>query len=191
VTINPSTIDTEHLHNPSRYEAPVPHSPVVIGWTGTHSTLKYLEVLTPSLKGIESDFRFVVIADKRPDLRWPAVAFKAWSKDSEIADLLQFDIGVMPLTDDLWARGKCGFKALQYMALGIPVVASPVGVNAEIIEHGVNGFLCTTNDEWTACLNRLIMEPALRHQMGTAGRRTVVERYSVVSNSTRFLSLFR
>jgi glycosyltransferase involved in cell wall biosynthesis len=96
----------------------------------------------------------------------------------------------MPLPDDQWAKGKCGFKALQYMALQFPPVASPVGVNSSIIDHGVNGFLCSTPDEWKESLSKLIEDAELRNRMGINGRKTVVERYAVVSNADNFLSLF-
>ncbi len=96
----------------------------------------------------------------------------------------------MPLPDDEWAKGKCGFKALQYMALELPAVASPVGVNSKIINHGVNGFLCKTAKEWEETLKILIEDSSLRKKMGVNGRNTVVENYSVLSNSANFLSLF-
>jgi glycosyltransferase involved in cell wall biosynthesis len=103
--------------------------------------------------------------------------------------LLEMDIGVMPLPNDEWTRGKCGFKILQYMALGIPTVGSPVGVNAEIIS-GSNGYLATTNTEWIEALERLIFDRALRKRLGEEGQRTVIERYSVESNTGNFLALF-
>jgi glycosyltransferase involved in cell wall biosynthesis len=166
---------------------------ITLGWTGTHSTLKYLEPLVPVLQKLESTyphFRLVVIADKRPSLAVQSLIFLPWLKDREIEDLLQFDIGIMPLSDDVWTRGKCGFKALQYMALGIPAVASPVGVNKEIIDQGVNGFLCATEEEWFIHLKSLINHPTLREQIGQQGRRKVIDHYSVLSNTPTFLSLF-
>ena len=96
----------------------------------------------------------------------------------------------MPLPDDLWSQGKCGFKALQYMAMAVPAVASPVGVNTSIINEGVNGFLCETSAEWEAALQKLIDDPSLRETMGLEGRRKVIENYSVRSNTDTFLSLF-
>jgi glycosyltransferase involved in cell wall biosynthesis len=96
----------------------------------------------------------------------------------------------MPLTDDIWAKGKCGFKALQYMALQIPAVVSPVGVNTEIIDSGVNGFLCSSEEEWFNAIDKLIKDESLRLRVGAAGRKKVMERYSVLSNSSTFLSLF-
>jgi glycosyltransferase involved in cell wall biosynthesis len=134
---------------------------------------------------------FVVIADKPPSIQAiPSVKFVPWNTETEIQDLLEFDIGIMPLPDDEWAKGKCGFKALQYMALEFPAVASPVGVNTKIINHGQNGFLCSTPGEWEAALRMLIENEALRKQIGSNGRKTILESYSVTSNASNFLSLF-
>jgi glycosyltransferase involved in cell wall biosynthesis len=202
VIINPSTIDTERLHNPAHYDFSPKESGVLrtksrdtiaLGWTGTHSTLKYIDSLVPVLQQLESAYpllRLVIIANKMPSLAVQSLTFLPWTKEHEIEDLLKLDIGIMPLSDDVWARGKCGFKALQYMALGIPAVVSPVGVNTEIIEHGVNGFLCSTEEEWLACLKSLIDDPALREQVGRQGRKRVIDHYSVLSNTSNFLSLF-
>jgi glycosyltransferase involved in cell wall biosynthesis len=202
VIINPSTIDTQNLHNPALYKVFPKESgalrtqsgeTITVGWTGTHSTLKYVDSLVPVLQRLESTyphFRLVVIANKKPSLALQSLTFIPWSKDREMEDLLQLDIGIMPLSDDIWSRGKCGVKALQYMALGIPAVASPVGVNTEIIDHGVNGFLCTTEEEWLTCLKSLIDHPALRLQMGERGKKKVIDHYSVLSNTSTFLSLF-
>ncbi len=107
----------------------------------------------------------------------PTIA-QAWCRDSEARDLHSFDIGVMPLPNDAWSRGKCGMKLLQYMATGVAAVASPVGVNTEIVQDGVNGFLAATADEWIEKLSALIQDGALRRRIGAAGRRTVEERYS-------------
>ena len=127
-----------------------------IGWTGSHSTLKYLDEIQPVLHKILQEYptvEFIVIADRPPSLDvGSSVKFVPWNSETEIKDLLQFDIGIMPLPDDEWAKGKCGFKALQYMALELPAVASPVGVNSKIINHGVNGFLCNTPEEWEEAL---------------------------------------
>lgn len=193
VVYNPTTIDTETLHNPNLY--PIKNKTGLrLGWTGSHSTLKYLKELIPVFEHLQNEFPnliFRVIADKPPQLNLRFVEFVAWNKETEIEDLMQIDIGLMPLTDDAWAKGKCGFKALQYLALGIPAVVSPVGVNTTIITHGVNGFVCTTDEEWLNSLRTLISDAALRTRMGQAGRTTVEQYYSVRSNAPTFVGLFR
>lgn len=195
VVYNPTTIDTENLHNPALYKGlNRQDGHVRIGWTGSHSTLKYLHEIEDVLMKILLDYpqvEFVVIADKPPSIKaMPSVKFVTWNTKTEIEDLLLFDIGIMPLPDDKWAQGKCGFKALQYMALKFPAVASPVGVNTRIINHNENGYLCSTPGDWEAALRMLIGNEALRKQIGSNGRKTILEGYSVISNASNFLSLF-
>ncbi len=189
VVLNPTTIDTQHHHNQIKDQ----HADkVVIGWTGTHSTVDYLKELVPVLQKLEQefDFEFRVISNRAPDFELKSMVYVPWHKETEIADLLAFNFGVMPLTDDKWAKGKCGFKALQYMSLGMPAVVSPVGVNAKIVTQGVDGFLCNTPQEWENALRQLITNETLRVQMGTAAREKIVGHYSVLSNTGNFLSLF-
>jgi glycosyltransferase involved in cell wall biosynthesis len=193
VTINPTTIDCESMHNPALFERKKKSSDVVIGWTGSHSTLKYLLLLEPVLQKLENQFdqvSFLMIADQPPQLRLSRLNFIKWNPDTEIEDLLKIDIGIMPLPDDEWSKGKCGFKALQYMALEIPAVISPVGVNTEIISEGVEGFLCSTDEDWILALNKLIQDPTLRETIGKRGRKKIIDSYSVSSNTSNFLSLF-
>ncbi|MEX2231766.1 MAG: glycosyltransferase family 4 protein [Cyclobacteriaceae bacterium] len=192
VIYNPTTVDTEQLHNPEG----IPRSSgngITVGWTGSNSTLKYLKPIEKSLREIEARFpfvKFMVIADQRPSLNLNRLIFRPWNIDTEIADLNQFDIGVMPLPDDEWARGKCGFKTLQYMALEIPTIASPVGVNTSVIDHGVNGFLASSPEDWDKYFALLIANKDLRLEVGKMGRKKVMDHYSVRSNESRFLSLF-
>lgn len=187
--INPTTIDTEGLHN--RVKAYCTGKPV-IGWTGTHSTIRYLDRMVPILQRLEQefDFTFLVIADRPPDFRLRSLLFVPWDKATEIDDLLRMDVGIMPLEDDRWARGKCGFKALQYMALGIPAIVSPVGVNTEIVNHGISGWVCDNDVEWETCLRGILATPEVLPARSSAARETVVSRYSIKSNSENFLSLF-
>jgi glycosyltransferase involved in cell wall biosynthesis len=205
VVVNPTTIDTEEVHNPELTPLPplfpeergksaqADRGELVIGWTGSHSTLKYLTRIESVLQTIEDEYphvSFLVIADRKPDLKLERVKFIPWNKETEAADLLKMDIGIMPLPDDEWAKGKCGFKALQYMAMKIPCVVSPVGVNTSIIEHGVNGFLAASSKDWENYLRALINDTALRKNLGETGRKKVVEQYSVKSNAENFLKLF-
>ncbi|MBX2967385.1 MAG: glycosyltransferase family 4 protein [Cyclobacteriaceae bacterium] len=192
VVLNPTTIDTEFLHNPEKFHKK-PSDKITIGWTGSHSTLKYLKQIELVLSDLEQKYpqlQFLVIADKAPDLNLQRLVFIPWSKETEAGDLAQIDIGIMPLPDDDWSKGKCGFKALQYMAMEIPCVVSPVGVNTKIIEHGVNGYHATTAEEWIQYLEALIHDAALRKKMGEEGRKKVIDQYSVLSNTSTFLSLF-
>ncbi len=191
--INPTTIDCENMHTVVGINPKTNSEKVIIGWTGSHSTLKYLEILEPVLKKIEVKFdhvNFLVIADQSPSLNLQRLDFIQWKASSEIEDLSKLDVGIMPLPNDEWANGKCGFKALQYMALEIPTVASPVGVNTRIIDSGVNGFLCSTQEEWLEALGQLIQNKKFRQSLGENGRKKVKENYSVLSNSANFLSLF-
>jgi glycosyltransferase involved in cell wall biosynthesis len=195
VIIVPTTIDTNLKHNQTKEQSisPNSNSNVIVGWTGSHSTLKYLKVIESTLRHIENKFdyvRFIFIADRTPQLNLTRLIFINWSKESEIEDLLKIDIGIMPLPDDEWTKGKCGFKALQYMSLGIPAVASPVGVNAEIIVHGENGFLCQSEEDWLQYLEKLIIDANLRKKMGIEGREKIISNYSVASNASTFLGLF-
>jgi len=187
--IIPTVVDTESVH--SLLQDQNTKRPA-IGWTGSFSTLTYLNIILPVLSNLEKeyDFDFIVIADKDPQLPLKNYRFIKWSRENEAKDLLNFHIGVMPLYDDEISRGKCGFKAIQYMSLGIPALVSPVGVNTEIVEHGINGFVCNNTEEWQKHLELLLSDAGLRMKMGQASRKTIVERYSVKANEQLFLDLF-
>lgn len=188
--VMPTTIDTVHLHNQVRDQ----HTPgkLVIGWTGTHSTLQYLAQVVPVLARLEEEFAFEfrVISNQPPALTLRSLVFVPWRKETEIADLLTFHVGLMPLKDDPWAKGKCAFKALQYMALGIPALVSPVGMNTEVVRNGVNGYVCATPQEWETAIRTLLEDESLRAHLGKAARKTVEENYSVTANRRTFLTLF-
>lgn len=191
--INPTTLDTDLLHNQVRdqYQSGRP----VIGWTGTHSTLRHLDLVWPVLEKLEEeghDFEFRVISNQPPAYAGlKSLTFSPWRKETEINDLVQFNVGLMPLVDDPWARGKCAFKALQYMSLGMPALVSPVGMNTEVVAEGSNGFVCDSAEEWYVALRGLLLDQGLRARQGLAARRTIVERYSVASNKANFLALFQ
>ena len=137
----------------------------------------------------ERSVEFRVIADRQPAIAIP-FTFLSWNETTDVDDLLSFDIGIMPLPDDLWSKGKCGFKAIQYSSLGIPGVVSDVGVNSVVILDGVSGYRCSSDEEWYESLIRLIDNVELRKQMGTAGRAHIESNYSVKSNVAAFTSLF-
>lgn len=192
VIINPTTIDTVNYHNTKLYTHQIQKKNIVIGWTGTHTTIKYLEFLKPVLERLAEsfEFEFCVISNEYPNLNLPNLNFIKWQKETEIPDLMRFDIGVMPLSSNKWAKGKCGFKALQYMSLGIPTIASPVGVNLDIIEEGQNGFLCDSEEEWLQALTFLLKKEENRTNMSESAKQKIQNNFSVLSNKQNFLSLF-
>lgn len=192
VIINPTTIDTLLQHN--KIKQHTHKNPIVIGWTGTHSNFVYLETIIPALNEMEKNnipFVFRVIANIDPKLDLNNYEFVKWNVDTEIKDLMTFDIGVMPLDEEIsdLSKGKCGFKALQYMALGIPPVVSPVGVNIEIIEMNKTGFIAN-NNQWYEILLNLVDDFELRNRIGIVARKYIIDNYSILSNSNNFLNLF-
>ena len=178
VTRISSTIDaaTYYPRQPSRETRSV-----TIGWSGSHSTSPYLQLLSRVLQKLSRQFdvRLLVIGDPRFRIDGVRVDARPWRRERETSDLAEMDIGVYPLPDEEWVLGKSGLKALQYMGMGVPVVASGIGAACEFIRDGENGFLVRSVDEWVDRLSRLICEPALRAAMGRAGRMTVEERFSV------------
>ena len=156
-----------------------------------HLHLHYLNELIPVLIELEEtfDFTFLVISNEEPMFELRSLAFIKWEKETEIQDLAKMNIGVMPLQKDIWSEGKCGFKGLQYMALEIPTIMSPVGVNTTIVQDGINGLLATSLKEWKEKLTLLLKDKELRKNLGKAGRKTVVERYSVKANQQNYLNL--
>ena len=189
VVVNPTTIDTINHHNRTKEYG---NEKLVIGWTGTHSTIKYLENLVPLLAELEKDYDFelLVIADQKPSFQLNSLRFVPWNKSSEIDDLLRMDVGIMPLQNDKWANGKCGFKALQYMALGIPAVVSPVGVNTKIVDHEKNGWICDSLEEWKRTFIQILSDRSQLVSCSKAARTKIEEHYSVKSNTANFLHLF-
>ncbi|MCE2847209.1 MAG: glycosyltransferase family 4 protein [Sphingobacteriales bacterium] len=193
VQIIPTTIDTAY-HKPVSERNWNPEV-VCIGWTGSHTTVKHFRIIEPVLLKLRQKYgdriRFKLIGDasySREDL---GLRGMAWKLDSEVSDLADIDIGIMPLPDDEWAKGKCGFKGLQYMAMEIPAVMSPVGVNTEIISHGVNGFLAETEREWEEVLSSLIESHELRRRIGIEARKVIEARFSVNAHWPAYRDLFR
>jgi glycosyltransferase involved in cell wall biosynthesis len=154
---------------------------VVVGWMGSRSTAAYLIERQSIWRAITADGRCTlrVIGSGPLMLSGAGAEVRRWSERTEIDDVRDFDIGIMPLRDDPWSRGKCGFKLIEYMACGLPVVASPVGVNSTIVKHGKTGFLCGSDEEWIARLRQLAYDPSLRTRMGEMGRRDVTESWSL------------
>ncbi len=189
VEILPTSVDlTRYAVDPSPGEGPF-----TIGWIGTPVTVKYLSLVAPVLAGLgrESGVRIVIVGGGETALTGVAAERRPWREEREAADIRQFDAGIMPLPDAPWERGKCGYKLIQYMACGRPVVASPVGVNRHIVVPGENGFLATSPGEWLAALRQLRADPLLRQRMGLAGRAEVERSYSLQGNVPKLLRWLR
>ncbi|MCH2042652.1 MAG: glycosyltransferase [Saprospiraceae bacterium] len=187
--IIPTVVDTVNQHNRTQDQEA---EKISVGWTGSHSTMQYLDAILPILKKLQEryPFRFYVISNKAPEFELPYLEYIAWSSEQEIEGLMNFHIGLMPLEDTEWAKGKCGFKAIQYMALGMPALVSPVGVNATIVEHGITGYHCNTAEDWEQYLTLLLEDSLLRIQLGKAAQAKIEAEYSVNAYKQAFLDLF-
>ncbi len=191
VKIIPSTLETDIFKRQNVNKNP---DRICIGWIGSRTTMKHFCLAVPFLQQLIERFPDNINIKLISDIKYPGseieVNFCKWNKDLETADLSEIDIGIMPLPDDEWARGKCGFKGLQYMSIGIPAVMSPVGVNTEIIQDGVNGYLAATESEWIEKLSALIESPELRERIGQNGRKTVEEKYSYNAWKEKYVECF-
>ncbi len=190
VCVIPTAIDLDRYLQKENYAA----GEVVIGWTGSATTLDFLNRLESVFRKLSSRFKNIKIKVIGGDFHingLPNIISQPWSLDSEIECLKTFDIGIMPMPDNDWTRGKCGFKAILYMGMAIPCVCSPVGVNKEIVQDGVNGFLADSDEEWFNKLSILIEDSGLRRKMGCLGRKTIEERYSVRVNAPKFLDVIK
>jgi glycosyltransferase involved in cell wall biosynthesis len=160
------------------------------GWVGHSSNLAYLEAITGPLREIawrHPGFKLIVVADRRPRLEGVPVEYRPWTFENEVECFSGIGIGLMPLDDSEWTRAKCAFKLLQYMAFAIPSLASPVGMNREVIENGRNGLLAITDEDWVNNLDELISRPAKRREIGCAGRETVEKSFDLPVVSARLL----
>lgn len=189
VDVIPTTIDLSYHHLNEQASS----NEVCIGWTGSFSTLPYFELLLPVLGKLKKEFpqiSFKIIVDE--DKYYPEIDTQTtkWDKSTEIAELNKITIGIMPLPNDEWTRGKCGFKGLQYMSLKKACVMTAIGVNTEIIQSGVNGFLVQTDQEWYERLKTLIIDEQLRNHLAEQGYKTIQAHYSVEGNKQKYLSLF-
>lgn len=163
-------------------------------WIGSASTLQGLEAIKPMLEEIGRHIpglRLKIICDRFIQLSHLPVEECPWSAETETAELAQADIGISWIPDDLWSRGKCGLKVLQYMAAGLPVVANAVGVHPEIIEPGTTGYLANRAEEWIAAIAQLAADPAQRQRLGQNGRQRVERAYSVQAGAAAWLALLR
>lgn len=185
VVLWPTTVDTERNTPRAKPDAT---PPPVIGWTGSHSTAHYLEAILPALGALQREMAFeMLVIGAEVDLEAHGLDGHCvpWSAETEVALIGQIDIGLMPLADTEWARGKCALKAIQYLALGIPAVASDVGMNRDVVIDGETGFLVKPGGDWEPALRRLLSDARLRRRMGAAGRTHVVENYSAAVVGTK------
>ncbi|NIO06264.1 MAG: glycosyltransferase [Proteobacteria bacterium] len=191
ISVVPTVVD------PKRYppkDHGVQGDSIVLGWIGSGSTIWYLQNLTPVLETVYRRYpqlKLKIVSDRFFDCATIPTIKKKWKCEEEVMDLQSFDIGLMPLTDDVWASGKCGLKAIQYSAVGIPVVCSPVGINRDVVEDGLNGYWANTDSDWVEKISKLIEAPQLREDMGANGRKRVEESFSLDRASETVLDLFR
>lgn len=167
--------------------------PVVVGWIGSPSTAGYLQMVAPALIELTraQPLRCVAIGARADQVAGTPFEAWPWTEDTEVALLRQLDIGIMPLPDAPWERGKCGYKLIQYMACSLPVVASPVGVNRDIVRAGENGYLATTPRGWVDALAALVQDPARRAAMGANGRRQVEDVYCLQTQAARLAAMLK
>ena len=191
VTVIPTCVDMS-THTEKVYPRATADEPVVLGWTGLWTNLGYLEVIEDVLRRLAARHAILLSIASNKDYRLDGVPVvnHRWDLAHEIDYLKEPDIGLMPLTNSERAKGKCAYKALEYMAVGTPCVISPVGMNSEIIEEGVNGFLAATPEEWEEKLERLILDAGLRERLGRAARETVARRYSHDVHFPRWKQVF-
>lgn len=189
VEVVPTTIDTDRYG----YREPEARDEPVIGWSGSYSTVQHLDTVRPIIERLyeEMPFRLRVVGTPAYAAARVPVDAMRWRAATEVQDLRPMSVGIMPLPDDVWSRGKCGLKALQYMALGIPAVCSPVGVNSTIVRDGENGFLAAGEAEWMEKIRILLGSHETRVAFAGAARRTVEAHYSARVQAQRVSSLIR
>lgn len=178
VVVIPTVIDISKypLHARNDYS-------VTVGWIGTRSTQGYLKITEPVFDRLVNKYPLVkikIVSDKKPEFcNNNKIIWERWDQDKEIEQLLSFDIGIMPLIEDPWTKGKCGFKIIQYMAVGVPTVCSAVGANKEIVTNEVNGLYANSVEDWEKNISRLIEDKELYKKLAVAGRKTVEEKYNL------------
>lgn len=186
VTVLPTPVNSKAYMRPSSY------TPLVIVWVGLPENLVYLTSIQPALERLAREyrgFRLRIVSSKAPKLGDVPIEWVEWSPETELSALLSASVGIMPLTDDDWARGKCAFKLLQYMAASLPCVASPVGANNEVVRHGESGFLADDNDQWYRSLKTLFDNNGLARQFGAAGRKIIDQNYDYGILAERWLNV--
>jgi glycosyltransferase involved in cell wall biosynthesis len=191
VIVVPTSIDTNLYPKKKKISN---HEEIILGWIGTKGNLKYLKKLEPVFETIRQRFpkvKLKIVSNDFYDSPHLLIIKKPWKLEDENDDLVSFDIGLMPLDEDLWSRGKCGLKIIQYLSVGVPVVCTPVGINSDIVKDGENGFWATNHQEWVDRLSNLIQNPNLRLQMGLKGIETVEREYSLAVASEKFFQVLQ
>ena len=189
ITILPTVVDLD-LYPSINY---ISNEKIIkVGWIGSPQTIKFLKPIFSVFKKLAKDLnvKFIAIGVNDSDVGTSLVKTKKWSYDKETILLQDIDIGIMPLPNDEWTKGKCGYKLIQYMASFKPVIASPVGINNQIVKHGENGYLACNFEDWEKYLRILINSKNLRHSMGTRGRKIVEKKYSLDSNKDTYFNIF-
>jgi len=192
VTVIPTSIDLT-AYKINKIPGQLKGDTIKIGWLGSQGTFEYLKMLFPVFEELAKKYKIelMVIGAKGPLPKGFRINYKDWDLSTEVRDMAEFDIGVMPLTDDEWSRGKSGTKLLQYMAAGIPAIASSVGINTEIIRDGINGFLADTKDAWVKKIPLLIENEQLRAELVNNARSDVERFYSVQANASKLLEVIK
>lgn len=190
VHVVPSTVA---LHDYRVRPANARRGEAVIGWTGSHSSVQYLRLIEAPLARLRQKraFRLVLVGVSGVSLPGIDVECRPWNATTEAQDLWDFDVGIMPLPDEPWARGKCGMKAIQYMAVGVPAVVSPVGANRTVVRDGIDGYHAASDDEWVDRLERLLADAELRQRLGRAARASVEASYSAEAQVPHVAALLK
>jgi glycosyltransferase involved in cell wall biosynthesis len=189
IEIIPTVIDLNKYYVANR----IPKTTFTIGWIGSPSTAKFLKIVESVISQFckEVQGRVVLIGSGPISFGETPIEIRPWSEATEVSDIQSFDVGIMPLVDGPWEQGKCGYKLIQYMACGLPVISSNVGINKEIVDNGINGFLANKPEEWLNALRTLYNDPKLRVKFGDAGRKKVESKYSLQVTSPVIGRLFR
>jgi len=188
VKLFPTVVDINNFKNSN----PIKDDVFTIGWIGSPGTAKYLEIIEVALKEVsqDKDIRINLIGANKIKIKGLSINHIKWDENTEVEEISKFDVGIMPLPDNLWERGKCGFKLIQYLSCNLPVIGSPVGVNKEIIINGVNGFQANSADEWIKYIRLLKNDKELMLKMGKYGRRIVEDKYSLQRNVVKLIDYF-
>ena len=191
IEVIPTVIES---HRYQKKEFNYSNEPIIIGWIGSPSTLKYLDPLLSVFKRLAENYHMQVhiigAASYKVDLPNSIVKYIDWEEQTEAIQIEKFDIGIMPLSETPWAKGKCAYKLIQYMASGLPVIASPVGMNKEVVLDGENGFLANTDEQWYTSIEKYILNMNLRKEHGQKGYELVQNKFTVNSQLEKLIRIF-